>query len=104
MSTQEGCLYGDSECLFSDLDERTLTERVMDTIGSYMENSGLSACPRCLRDTMLNVAALLHLEGYKSQDGVTVAADAEAEFTRAASHRIEAVLEAVRAKGASRKN
>ena len=34
-------------------------------IGGYGQDEHIAPCPLCLRDTMLNVAALLHVEAAK---------------------------------------
>ena len=51
--------------------ELTLVAEIIATIERYNGNNGIEACPSKLRDTMLTVAGLLHLEAvrlYKAED------------------------------------
>ena len=44
-----------------------LVNEIMDLIGRYCEANGIVPCPVELRDTMLAVAALAHLEAGKTE-------------------------------------
>jgi len=97
--SEDSCPHGNEECAFSPADELALTQQIMDVIGRFSQNEPTAPCPFCLRDTMLVVAALLHLDGAKiaaaqtgepSIDGTR----ASNEFTQAARERFEAVMEA----------
>ncbi|MGA9268252.1 MAG: hypothetical protein WCF79_09120 [Rhodomicrobium sp.] len=59
-----------------------LINQIMGLIGRYCEANGIAPWPIELRDTLLAVAALSHLEAGKS-DGAAVARDAE-DFADAA--------------------
>jgi len=59
-----------------------LVNQIMGLIGRYCEANGIAPWPIELRDTLLAVAALSHLEAGKS-DGAAVARDAE-DFADAA--------------------
>jgi len=51
--------------------ELTLVGEIIATIERFNGNNGIEACPSELRDTMLTVAGLLHLEAarlYKAED------------------------------------
>jgi hypothetical protein len=65
MRDQKPCEYGSLNCGFDDKHELSLVAEVLRTIDRYSKKNKLSACPSCLRDTMLSLAALLHLEAAK---------------------------------------
>jgi hypothetical protein len=67
MSDQNPCANGSPDCDFDDKHELLLVGEVMRIIGRYSKNKEISPCPSCLRDTMLSVAALLHLEAAKAE-------------------------------------
>jgi hypothetical protein len=65
MSDQMPCENGCPNCDFEDKHELSLVGEVLRTIERYSKKQGIRSCPSCLRDTMLSVAALLHLEAAK---------------------------------------
>jgi hypothetical protein len=71
MSDQEPCGNGNLNCNFDDKHELPLVGEVLRTIERYNKKKKISPCPSCLRDSMLSVAALLHLEGAKAETAKT---------------------------------
>ena len=69
MTNQEPCEYGNPNCNFGCKHEQLLVGEIMRLIERYSKKKEVSPCPSCLRDTMLSVAALLHLEAAKSGTG-----------------------------------
>jgi hypothetical protein len=98
MTDREGCLGGDVECDYSEKHELSLVERILRTIEQYNKDQNIDPCPACLRDAMLAVAALLHLQSARLQIPATLPATAdplEVEFGTIAQERLRAVTEAV---------
>jgi hypothetical protein len=62
MSKEDRCRNGTPNCEFDSEHELALVSELMRVIGSYDRKENIDACPLCLRDTMLAVAALLHLD------------------------------------------
>jgi hypothetical protein len=96
MSGEGRCLKGSPDCKFGGIHELMLVEKVMRMIGNYGEDERINPCPRCLRDTLLAVAALLHLETAKlhaphGRKGKRF----DDEFAKAARMRLKAVADAV---------
>jgi hypothetical protein len=70
--------------------ELTLVGKIIATIERYNGNYGIEACPSELRDIMLTVAGLLHLEAarlYKAEDCEPI----EGSFLEQASISLEQV-------------
>jgi hypothetical protein len=74
-----------------------LAEKILQTIQRYIQDEGTNPDPSSLRNTLLAVAALLHLQTSGSE-----ANDVHEKFAEAASDQLEAVEEA--AKIAQHKN
>ncbi len=94
MSEDECCPNGTADCNFRDAHELTLVEKLMRTIERYNKSEKLTLCPVCLRDTMLAVAALLHVQSNKVNPDLSGNADLEAGFAEAAIGRLRDVIEA----------
>ena len=98
MSEWNSCPSCDDDCNFSGFDELALTHKVMELIARFSRDQRIDPCPLFLRDTMLAVSALLHLEGEKiAATGVGMRVNfsqANRTFTQAARERFNAVLEA----------
>jgi hypothetical protein len=94
--TGEGCcLNGSPDCKFGGIHELVLVEKIMRVIGNYSHDERISPCPRCLRDTMLAVAALLHLEAVKLRaTNRRKEKRFDDEFAKAARARLSAVADA----------
>jgi hypothetical protein len=71
MSEQDHCPIGSQDCTFERGQVLTLTARIMRMIERSHAEENISPCPRCLRDTMLAVAALLQIESARL-DGATL--------------------------------
>jgi hypothetical protein len=71
MRNQTPCENGSPNCDFDDKHELALVGEVLGTIERYSKKNELSACPSCLRDSMLSLAALLHIEAAKIETGST---------------------------------
>jgi hypothetical protein len=99
MSEQDHCLKGGPNCKFGVADELALTEQIMREIKRYSRDKRVEPCPLCLRDTMLAVAALLHLEAANlpgEAEGSQARRDKQmrSKFKEAASRRLNAVVHA----------
>ena len=94
---------------FGDTHELALTQEIMGVIGRYHQHQHIDPSPLWLRNTMLAVAALLHLEAAtvaraKSRKTAVGGKSIIEEFTEAASERLEAVTEASLARIAQSKH
>ena len=99
MSEQDHCLKGGLNCKFGVADELALTDQIMRAIKRYSRDKRVEPCPLCLRDTMLAVAALLHLEAANlpsETEGSQAWGDKQtrSKFKEAAAHRLDAVVHA----------
>lgn len=65
MTKRESCLAGGAECNYSELHELALVEAVVRALEQYNKDQRTDPCPHCLRDAVLAVAALLHLEAVR---------------------------------------
>jgi hypothetical protein len=100
MSEQDRCPNGSSDCEFDLAHELTLSGKIMGMIGRYNQEEHINPCPVCLRDTMLAVAALLHLESIRLHGAKPEKPRAggkrrlDVTFAKAARERLQAVMEA----------
>jgi hypothetical protein len=99
MSDKVNCPDGNPDCEFDLTHEVALTDKIMRTIARYNEGAHIEPCPACLRDTMLAVAALLHLEAAKLYAAKSAKARVggerfEESFAKAAREGLKAVSEA----------
>jgi hypothetical protein len=86
----------------SDLNARSdcgLVLKIMRTVERFNRDEHINPDPRSLRDTMLAVAALLHIEAIKVDGGNQLAAAGDGEqlretFASAACRQLDAVVEA----------
>jgi len=62
MIEEESCPGGADDCKFREKHELMLVEEIMRTIKQYNKDKEPDPCPACLRNTMLAVAALLHIQ------------------------------------------
>ena len=109
LSDECNCPNDGNNCDFTGADELALTKEIMGVIGRYHQHQHIDPSPLWLRNTMLAVAALLHLEaatvasaksGTPSVGGKRIIE----EFTEAASERLEAVIGASPARVARSKH
>ncbi|MGA7324582.1 MAG: hypothetical protein WBX25_08905 [Rhodomicrobium sp.] len=96
MRERDGCPNRNEDCDFSDVNELALTRKIMEAISRFSQDEQITPCPLCLRDTMLTVAALLHLEGMKISRAhrAHTSKRANDEFTQAGRQRLKAVIDA----------
>ena len=109
LSDECNCPNDGNNCDFTTAHELALTKEIMGGIGRYRQDEHIDPCPLCLRDTMLAVAALLHLEAVtvaraKSRKTAVGGKRIIEEFTEAASERLEAVIGASPARVARSKH
>ncbi len=98
MTDGESCPGGGAECDYSEVHEVTLVEKVMRTIEQYNKEANADPCPSCLRDAMLAVAALLHVEAARLSGANSLLSThgaLEEEFAEAARDRLHAVTQVV---------
>lgn len=67
MSKEESCPNGRPECDFPEKHELALAGRLLRMIENYTKEQGTYPCPQCLRNSMMAIAALLHLEAAKEE-------------------------------------
>jgi len=99
MSEQDNCPNGRSECDFEERHELALAGRILRMIEGYTKDNATYPCPRCLRNSMMAIAALLHLEAEKMEqhgvcEGLPEPGFVEG-FAEAARERIISVMDAV---------
>jgi hypothetical protein len=99
MSERDRCPNGSVDCEFDLTHELALTEKIMRAIGRYCQDENIKPCPVCLRDTMLVVAALLHLEAaqldrQRSGKPRVGGKRIDESFAKAARERLKATMEA----------
>ncbi len=96
MTDGASCPGGGEECDYSEMHELALVEKVMRTIEQYNKEAKADPCPSCLRDAMLAVAALLHLEAARLAGANSLLSNPgalEEEFGEAARERLHAVTQ-----------
>jgi hypothetical protein len=98
MSDQQPCENGNPNCDFDDKHELSLVGEVLRTIERYSKRKKISPCPSCLRDSMLSVAAILHLEATKIETAKTRKPHSGKRlgdtFAKSARSRLESVRQA----------
>jgi hypothetical protein len=92
--TQNHCPNGDPNCPFDREHELALVSEIMRLIRHYFESTGSEPCPLCLRNTLLAVAALAHLEAARIEAADTDGKRLRATFAKAAREGLEAVSQA----------
>ncbi len=98
MSEEDTCPNGTQECDFAEQHELALAGKILRMIEGYTKENETYPCPRCLRNSMMAIAALLHIEAAKMDDVCTqVSADHGfvEGFAEAARERILSVMDAV---------
>lgn len=100
MTGEERCPSGAAECDYSETHELPLVQRVLKSIEHYNLEMNADPCPECLRDAMLAVAALLHMEADRPLSSRQPAAGLEAleeAFGEIARDKLRAVAQAAAA-------
>ena len=97
MNEQDTCPNGREDCDFAENHELALAGRILRMIESYTKDNETYPCPGCLRNSMMAIAALLHLEAAKMaacEHGSPDPGFVET-FAEAARERILSVMDAV---------
>lgn len=94
MIEKAGCPHGAGDCKYREKHELMLVEEIMRAIEQYNKDKQTNPCPVCLRDTMLAVAALLHIESGRAMVLAGQTKRVEAEFGEAALGRLRDVIDA----------
>jgi hypothetical protein len=90
------CLIGSASCGLGEQHELALVQTIMQTIKHYGDREHVEPCPRCLRNSMLTVAALLHLEAARIDAHASGRSEAfDDDFAEVARERLQAVTEVV---------
>ncbi len=96
MSELNSCPNGRPDCDFAEKHELVLASKILRMIEGYSQETRTYPCPKCLRNSIMAIAALLHLEASKiDEDGSvghlskgTCFVDAFAETARERMHSI----------------
>ncbi len=65
MSEQDHCPNGSQNCDFAEAHELALIRRLLQMIENYTQAHRTYPCPKCLRNMIMAIAAMLHLETMK---------------------------------------
>jgi hypothetical protein len=95
MREQDGylnsCRIGSASCGLGEQHELALVQTIMQTIKHYGQRGLIEPCPRCLRNTMLTIAALLHLEAAR----IDAHEAFDDDFPEVAREQLQAVTDVV---------
>ncbi len=100
MIEQANCPHNRPNCDFAEEHELALVRRLVHVIENYTKEHRTYPCARCLRNSIMAIAALLHLEAAKidekrsGQKRSGSASFAEA-FAEAARERMLSIMDAV---------
>jgi hypothetical protein len=100
MNEELNCPNGSDGCDFAENHELALAGRILRMIEGYTQDNRTYPCPKCLRNSIMAIAALLHIEAEKeemngSKPGCVKDMDAVETFAEAARERIVSVMDAV---------
>jgi hypothetical protein len=99
MSEQDSCPNGRSDCDYAEKHELALAGGILRMIESYTKHNETYPCPKCLRNSMMAIAALLHLEAEKMDENGSGQSSPDSNFVEtfaeAARERILSVMDAV---------
>jgi hypothetical protein len=99
MSEEDTCPNGHPDCDFAEKHELALAGKILRMIEGYTKDNETYPCPKCLRNSMIAIAALLHLEAEKIDENDSEHTPPDAAFVEnfadAARERILSVMEAV---------
>jgi len=99
MSEEDTCPNGRPDCDFAEKHELALAGKILRMIEGYTNDHETYPCPKCLRNSMIAIAALLHLEAEKMGENDSEHASPDSVFVEtfadAARERILSVMEAV---------
>lgn len=68
MSEEDTCPNGRPDCDFAEKHELALAGKILRMIESYAKDNETYPCPKCLRNSMIAIAALLHLEAERMDE------------------------------------
>jgi hypothetical protein len=97
MSERDSCSSNNLRCDFGGEHKLALVQKITRMIERYNQDEAIEPCPTCLRDTMLDLAALLHHEAekiYAARNAID-AKSFDETFAEAARERSKKVLEAL---------
>ncbi len=99
MSEEDTCPNGSQECEFAENHELALAGKILRMIEGYTKENETYPCPKCLRNSMMAIAALLHIEAAKMDGEVCVQVSPDhgfvEGFAETARERIMSVMDAV---------
>ncbi len=99
MSEEDTCPNGNQDCEFAENHELALAGKILRMIEGYTKENETYPCPKCLRNSMMAIAALLHIEAAKMDEGVCEQLSPDhgfvEDFAETARERIMSVLDAV---------
>jgi len=101
MSEDKTCPNGHEDCDFPERHELALAGRILRVIEKYSEDNRTYPCPGCLRNSIMAIAALLHLEAAKAdeeepaQTSYAVSAGFVETFAETARERMLSIMESV---------
>lgn len=98
MSEEDTCPNGRPDCDFAEKHELALAGKILRMIESYAKDNETYPCPKCLRNSMIAIAALLHLEAERMDENDSEHTSPDLcfvdTFAEAARERILSVMEA----------
>ena len=95
MSKQDNCPNGNTDCDFAEKHELALAGGILRMIEAYTKDNDTYPCPLCLRNSMMSIAALLHIEAVKLEEKSAAEPSFAEAFASAARERIVSIMDAV---------
>ncbi len=99
MCEESTCPNGRRDCDFAEQHELALAGKILRMIEGYTKANETYPCPKCLRNSMMAIAALLHIEAAKLDEDGSERRSPELGFVEgfaeAARERIVSVMDAV---------
>jgi hypothetical protein len=100
MSKDPSCPNGRPRCDFPEKHELALAGGLLRMIETYTKENRTYPCPKCLRNSIMAIAALLHLEASKAEEasfgeGKPIEPGFVESFAEAARERLLFVMDAV---------
>ncbi len=100
MSKEPNCPNGRQKCDFPEKHELAMAGSLLRMIENYAKENLIYPCPECLRNSMMAMAALLHIEAAKtgeapSRQGPPIEHGFVESFAEVARDRILCVMDAV---------
>ena len=101
MCEDKACPNGHEDCDFPEKHELALAGKILRMIEKYSEENRTYPCPGCLRNSIMAIAALLHLEAAKADEeesaqiSQAMPAGFVETFAEAARERMLSIMESV---------